>query len=217
MVVWTCLRGLSGSQAGGGGAVVVWRVSLPLCAVLGHNILYIIVGFVWLSCADDGAAEEAITIRPGDGGYGYQIAALVCFVVFADNVLRRIEGQGENMLWVSSGRWELIVVSGMLSVLLQLRTGSIAVFWCGGVQKASRARSLSSQAFSSSAAKNALRVCRVWERSLDSWTELAYAPVELAYLSRPRVIVLSELTCHNRTGVRYLVYARLTDFSFVRG
>lgn len=41
-----------------------WRVSLPLCAVLGHNILYIIVGFVWLSCAADGAAEEAITIRP---------------------------------------------------------------------------------------------------------------------------------------------------------
>ena len=75
-----------------------WRLSLPLCAVLGHNI-------------------------PGDGGYGYQIAALVCFVVFADNVLRRIEGPGENMLWVSSGRWELIVVSGMLSVLMQL------LFW----------------------------------------------------------------------------------------
>ena len=70
-----------------------WRVSLPLWAVLGHNILYIIVGFVWLSFADDGAAEEAITIRRGDGGYVYQIAALVCFVVFAGNVLRRIEGQ----------------------------------------------------------------------------------------------------------------------------
>ena len=68
-----------------------WRVSLPLWAVLGHNILYIILGFVWLSLADDSAA---ITIRPGDGGYGYQIAALVCFVVFADNLLRRIEGSG---------------------------------------------------------------------------------------------------------------------------
>jgi hypothetical protein len=42
-------------------------------------------------------AEEAITIRPGDGGFGYQIAALVCLVVFADNLLRRIEGPGENM------------------------------------------------------------------------------------------------------------------------
>ena len=49
-----------------------------------------------------------------------KIAALVCFIVFADNVLRRIEGPGENMLWVSSGRWELIGVSGMLSVLTKL-------------------------------------------------------------------------------------------------
>jgi hypothetical protein len=109
-----------------------WRVSLPLCAVLGHNIVYIIVGFVWLSFADDGAAEEAITIRPGDGGYGYQIAALVCFVVSADNVLRRIEGPGENMLWVGSGRWELIVVSGMLSVLMQL------LFWSKVVDPGTR-------------------------------------------------------------------------------
>ena len=101
-----------------------WRVSLQLWAVLGHNILYIIVGFVWLCFADDGAAEEAITIRPGDGGYGYQIAALVCFVVFADNVLRRMEGQQETMfLWVSSGRWETIIVFGMLSVIMQL------LFW----------------------------------------------------------------------------------------
>ena len=106
-----------------------WRVSLPLWAVLGHNILYIILGFVWLSLADDSAA---ITIRPGDGGYGYQIAALVCFVVFADNLLRRIEGSGENMLWVSSGRWELIVVSGTLSVLMQL------LFWSEAVDPGTR-------------------------------------------------------------------------------
>ena len=109
-----------------------WRVSLPLWAVLGHNILNIIVGFVWLYFADDGAPEEAVTIRPGDGGYGYQIAALVCLVVFADNLLRRIEGPGENMLWVSSGRWELIVVSGMLSVLTQL------LFWSEVVDPGTR-------------------------------------------------------------------------------
>ena len=97
------------------------RVSLPIWAVLGHNILYITIGLVWLYFADDGMAEEATTIRKGHGGHGYQIAALVCFVVFADNVLRGIEGQEETMfLWVSSGRWELIVVSGMLSALLQL-------------------------------------------------------------------------------------------------
>ena len=57
----------------------------------------------------------------------------MCFVVFADNVLRRIEGHEETMfLWVSSGRWELIVVSGMLSVLLQL------LFWSEVVDSGNR-------------------------------------------------------------------------------
>jgi hypothetical protein len=54
------------------------RVSLPIWAVLGHNILYITIGFVWLYFADDGAAEEATTIRKGQGGHVYQMAALVC-------------------------------------------------------------------------------------------------------------------------------------------
>jgi len=101
-----------------------WRVLLPFWIVLGHNILYVVIGFVWLSFTDDGAAEEAVTLRQGHSGYGYQVAALVCFVVFADNVLRRIEGQHETMfLWVSSGRWETIVVFGTLSVIMQL------LFW----------------------------------------------------------------------------------------
>ena len=90
--------------------------------VLGHNILYVAIGFVWLSFTDDG--EEEVTIRQGDGGYGYQVAALMCFVVFADNVLRRMEGQQEQLfLWVSSGEWETIVVFGMLTVIMQL------LFW----------------------------------------------------------------------------------------
>ena len=101
-----------------------WRVLLPFWVVLGHNILYVAIGLVWLSFSDNGAAEEAVTIREGHGGYGYQVAALVCFVVFADNLLRRMEGPQEAMLlWVRSGRWETIVVFGMLSVIMQL------LFW----------------------------------------------------------------------------------------
>ena len=91
---------------------------------MGHNILYITVGFAWLAFADHSAREEEITIRQSHGGYGYQLSALVCILVFADNVLRRIEGPGETLwLAVSSGRWELILVSAILSVLLQL------LFW----------------------------------------------------------------------------------------
>jgi len=76
------------------------------------------------STGSEGAAEEAVTIRQGHGGYGYEVAALVCFVVFADNGLRHMEGQQETMfLWVTSGRWETIVVFGMFSVIMQV------LFW----------------------------------------------------------------------------------------
>ena len=39
-----------------------WRVLLPLWVVLGHNIVYIAVGFVWLSF---GMTEEEIAIHQG--------------------------------------------------------------------------------------------------------------------------------------------------------
>ena len=100
------------------------RVLLPVWAVLGHSLLYIGVGFIWLSFADDGVTEEEIVIREGNHTYCYQLAALLCFAMFADNVLRRIEGAGQTAgFGLSSGRWELIIVFGVLSVALQL------LFW----------------------------------------------------------------------------------------
>jgi hypothetical protein len=73
-----------------------WRVLLPLWVVLGHNTLYIAVGFVWLSFADDGRAGEEASIRESARSYAYQVAALLCFLIFADNLLGRIEGTGES-------------------------------------------------------------------------------------------------------------------------
>ena len=106
---------------------------LPLWVALGHNILYVATGFVWLSFTDDDAAEEAVAINEGHGGYAYQVAALVCFVVFADNVLRRMEGQPEAIfLSVRSGRPETIIVFGMLSVIMQL------LFWSNIVDPGNR-------------------------------------------------------------------------------
>jgi hypothetical protein len=110
-----------------------WRVLLPFWAVLGHNLLYITVGFAWLFFADAGATEEAVAIRQGDGAYGYQIGALACFAVLMDNVLRRIEGQQETIfLWVSLGRWEVIFLFGVLSGVLQL------LFWSDTVDLGDR-------------------------------------------------------------------------------
>ena len=86
-----------------------WRVLLPFWAVLGHNLLYITLGFAWLYFADVGATEEGVTMRQGHGAYSYQIAALAGFAVLLDNVLRRIEGQEETIfLGVRSGGWEVI-------------------------------------------------------------------------------------------------------------
>jgi hypothetical protein len=97
---------------------------LPVWAVLGHGILYIGVGFLWLSFADDGVTEVEAVIREGNHTYGYQLAALLCFAMFADNMLRQIEGAGQTAAFgLSSGRWELIFVFGVLSVALQL------LFW----------------------------------------------------------------------------------------
>ena len=62
--------------------------------------------------------------RWGDHTYGYQLAALFCFAVFADDVLSRIEGAGQTAgFWLTSGRWELIFVFSVLSAALQL------LFW----------------------------------------------------------------------------------------
>ena len=110
-----------------------WRVLLPFWAVFGPQHPVHNRGIRLARFRDDGTAEEEVTIRQGHGGYRYQLAALVCFVIFADNVLRRIEGSGETIwFWVSSGRWELIIVFGILSVVLQL------LFWSEVVGRRNR-------------------------------------------------------------------------------
>jgi hypothetical protein len=126
------LPGFGGTQADGGGAVVV-VASVAILGVLGHNLLYITVGFAWLYFADAGATEEAVTIPQGHGAYGHQIGALACFAVLMDNVLSRIEGQQEMIfLWVSLGGWEVIFAFGVLSVVLQL------LFWSDTVDLGDR-------------------------------------------------------------------------------
>jgi hypothetical protein len=46
---WASLPGVSGSQLTGEAHWSWWRVLLPFWVVLGHNILYVAIGFVWLS------------------------------------------------------------------------------------------------------------------------------------------------------------------------
>ena len=61
--------------------------------MLGHNILYIVVGFIWLSFVSPRPpGEEDITIRE-DAPQRYEFAAMLCGLLFAHNLLERIEGK----------------------------------------------------------------------------------------------------------------------------
>jgi hypothetical protein len=121
---WVSVPDFRGPQADGGEAVdVVAGVATGVGGLRAQPSVHQ-CGFVWLTLFDDGVTEDEIVIRERDRTYGYQLAALLCFAIFADNVLRRIEGAGQTVgFWLSSGRWELISVFGILSVALQL------LFW----------------------------------------------------------------------------------------
>jgi glucan phosphoethanolaminetransferase (alkaline phosphatase superfamily) len=106
-----------------------WRVFLPLWVILGHNALYIAVGFVWLFFVHNDAAEEELTIRENHRLDILLLVALLGFLISADNLLVRIEGHHETVsFWLRSGRGELIFVFGLLSAVCQL------LFWSGIVR-----------------------------------------------------------------------------------
>src|SRR6516165_11295968 len=92
-----------------------WRVMLPLLAFLGHNALYILtalISFRWLK--DD---EQESTSADHHSRIGYNIAALLSFFLFLDNLLRREEGQGWSGFWPCSGRLDVVVLYFVLSLL----------------------------------------------------------------------------------------------------
>jgi hypothetical protein len=90
-----------------------WRVLLPLWVIMGHNALYILVGLIWLSFVDHGEDEENLTIRPNPP-HSYQYAGMLCFLLFVDNLLGRMEVP-------------VLLVFDILSVVCQL------LFWSRSV------------------------------------------------------------------------------------
>ena len=83
-----------------------WRVMLPLLAYLGHNAIYILTAllcFRWLK-----HEEEESTPADEHARDGYNIAGLLFFFLFLDNLFRHIEdkagaasgrAQGESRWW----------------------------------------------------------------------------------------------------------------------
>src|ERR1039458_3507799 len=87
-----------------------WRVALPFLAFLGHNAVHLLTGFLcfcWLKHEED--EEEPSTVQKHSRG-GYNLAALLFFFLFLDNLLRRIEGQGWKGFWQCSGRFEVVAL-----------------------------------------------------------------------------------------------------------
>ena len=107
-----------------------WRVLLPIWVVLGHNILYIVVGLVWLYFADNGTPSEEVRIREDRSNF-YPLSRMFCFFAFVDSLLRHVEGH-ETRFWLSPGGWQMIFVSGALSVACQL------LFWSDIVRPSDR-------------------------------------------------------------------------------
>src|SRR5438034_9834816 len=100
-----------------------WRVTLPFLAFLGHNAVYLLAGFLcfcWLKQEED--EEEPTTVQK-HSREGYNIAALLFFFLFLDNLLRRVEGQAWKGFWLCSGRLEVVVLFGMLSLVAQFEIG----------------------------------------------------------------------------------------------
>jgi hypothetical protein len=85
------------------------RVLLPLWTVLRHNTLYIGIGFAYLFFVSHGPpGEEDITIRE-DPPQRYAFTAMLCFLLFAHNLLARIEGVDQRMWgWLGTGQWQLL-------------------------------------------------------------------------------------------------------------
>jgi hypothetical protein len=95
-----------------------WRVMLPLLAILGHTALYILAGLIcfrWLK-----HEAEELTTADKYSQEGYAIAALLFFSLFADNLLRLIEGRGWKGFWPCSGKYGVVVLHTTLSLLAQL-------------------------------------------------------------------------------------------------
>jgi len=94
-----------------------WRVMLPLWVLLGHNAAYMLVGFICLFFARYGEEEEQ-PINQTNLLRRYQFAAMLFCLIFVDNLLRGIEGRGDsNWFWLCSGKFEILVLFGVLSLV----------------------------------------------------------------------------------------------------
>src|SRR6266704_6653048 len=115
--VWLPFCGAGSFETYGGGILVVVEGDAAIPGVSGPQRGVSLAGFLsfcWLKQEED--EEEPTTVQKHSRA-GYNLAALLFFFLFLDNLLRRDEGQGWKGIWPCSGRFEVVVLFGMLSLV----------------------------------------------------------------------------------------------------
>ncbi len=88
-----------------------WRVSLPTAIIVGFNMVYILVGFIYLSLVNIGERppEDKTALVEGHHRIPHDWISLLFFALFADNLVRWWEGaEGAYWIWLLSGQIEAV-------------------------------------------------------------------------------------------------------------
>ncbi len=96
-----------------------WRVSLPIVIFVGFNMVYIFVGFIFLSLVNirDRPPEDETALVEGHHRIPHDWISLLFFALFADNLVRWWEGaEGSYWFWLLSGQIEAVLIFVGLSV-----------------------------------------------------------------------------------------------------
>jgi hypothetical protein len=100
-----------------------WRVSLPIVIFVGFNMVYILVGFIYLSLVNirEGSPEDETAFPEDHHQDHHRIPhdwiSLLLFALFADNLVRWWEGaEGSYWFWLLSGQIEAVLIFAGLSV-----------------------------------------------------------------------------------------------------
>jgi hypothetical protein len=106
-----------------------WRVSLPISIFVGFNIAYIVVGFIHLTIVDfrrGGPSQNEGPITEQHHGCTFYWISILLFVLFADNLVRYLEGTEQSYwFWILSGRLGAVLIFGSLSMI------GLFLYWSG--------------------------------------------------------------------------------------
>ncbi len=95
-----------------------WRVSLPIAIFVGFNIVYILVGFIYLSLVNrDRPPEDETALVEGHHRIPHTWISLLFFALFADNLVKWWEGtEGFYWFWLLFGQIGAVLIFAGLSV-----------------------------------------------------------------------------------------------------